>query len=361
MAEKPISRDAVYSANPTVRISGKEYPMVTELIQSMEMTEAEGGMSALELRVSNVASNDQNSASMAFEDNAILKLGAQIAVYAGDQNAPQEIFRGAITGLEADFPENAPPELVVLAEDVFQQARMARRTKVWDTTSIADIAKNVATQINLTPVITGLTDSIGVEVQFNESDLAFLRRLLVRYDSDMQVVGGELHVSPRKDVSRGNIELDFGGQLRKARVTADLAHQVTAVTVSGWDYKVGNRVSSTSNGVNLQPGKGRNGAQILQDTLCERSEHVGDLAVRTQSEAKALADAIFDKRARPFVTVECTAEGNPALRVGTEVNLTGLGGRFSNTYYVVRACHKYDLTHGYKTEFEAECAFLGVA
>jgi len=131
MAEQPRSTDAVYAAAPTVRIDGQEYPKVTELMLALEMTEQEGGMSALELRMSNVASLDDNTSDLAFEDDSILKLGAQITIYSGDRNAPQEIFRGKITGLEAEFPETQAPELVVLAEDVFQQARMARRTKVW--------------------------------------------------------------------------------------------------------------------------------------------------------------------------------------------------------------------------------------
>jgi phage protein D len=57
--------------------------------------------------------------------------------------------------------------------------------------------------------------------------------------------------------------------------------------------------------------------------------------------------------------VEGTAEGNPQIRVGTHVELTGLGDRFSNTYYVTRACHRYDLANGYETDFEAECAYWG--
>src|SRR5436190_18380423 len=150
MSEQPRSQDAVYTAAPTVRINGQEYPKVTELMLALEMTEQEGGMSALELRVSNIASLDDNSSDFAFEDDKILKLGAQIAIYGGDRNAPQEIFRGKITGLEAEFPDSAPPELVVLAEDVFQQARMARRTKLWQNSSIADIARSVASQLNLT-------------------------------------------------------------------------------------------------------------------------------------------------------------------------------------------------------------------
>ena len=155
------------------------------------------------------------------------------------------------------------------------------------------IASQVASQLNLNPVITGLTDTIGTEVQLNESDLAFLRRLLTRYDADMQVVGRDLQVSPRKDVSRGNVELSFTGQLRRARVIADLAHQVTAVTVSGWDYKQGQKVNTSSTGTNLQPGDGRAGASILHDTLGERSEHIGDAAIADQAEAQAL-DSLAD-------------------------------------------------------------------
>jgi phage protein D len=45
--------------------------------------------------------------------------------------------------------------------------------------------------------------------------------------------------------------------------------------------------------------------------------------------------------------------------VGTNVKLSGMGQRFDNTYYVVRACHRYDLTRGYETDFEAESAFWG--
>ena len=64
----------------------------------------------------------------------------------------------------------------MLAEDAFQQARMARRTKVWDNVTISDVATQLASQVSLQPKITGLTDNIGVQVQLNESDLAFLRR-----------------------------------------------------------------------------------------------------------------------------------------------------------------------------------------
>jgi phage protein D len=88
---------------------------------------------------------------------------------------------------------------------------------------------------------------------------------------------------------------------------------------------------------------------------------VRDLAVMDAGEAQALADAAFDRRARRFVLVEGTAEGNSALRVGTHLKLVGLSPRWDNTYYVVRATHRFDSEQGYRTDFEAECAFLGVS
>jgi phage protein D len=180
-----------------------------------------------------------------------------------------------------------------------------------------------------------------------------------RYDGDVQVVGDELHVSPRADVRRGAVELQLFSQLSRIRVLADLAHQVTGTSVTGWDARAGQRVSAQSSGAHLGPGSGRSGAQILRDALASRTEHVGQFAVSTDSEARALADAAFDQRARRFVRVEGSAVGNPALRVGTHVSLSGVSPRFDNTYYVVRARHRFDARHGYQTQFEAECAYLG--
>lgn len=359
MSERPISPSAVYSARPTVQIDQQSYAKVAELLIGMDVTEQEGGLSTLQLRLSNVASNPSGGASFAFEDGAIVTLGKSITVYAGPVSAPMEIFRGVITGVEAEFREEGPPELLVSAEDAAQQARMARRTKTYDELSLADLAQTVADRLGLQPMVTGFTDRVGTWVQFNESDLAFLRRVLERYDGDVQVVGSELHVSPRQEVRRGAVELRMHSQLRGVRVVADLAHQTTKVTVAGWDVVQGSRLTAESTGAHQGPGEGSTGAEWLSRASIERTEHIGHAAVRTQDEAQALVDSVFDQRARRFVCLEGMADGNPAIRVGTHVTISEIGPRFSNTYYVTRASHRYDLEVGYRTQFEAECVYWG--
>lgn len=359
MPETPLSHETLYAAQPTIRVNGAEQARLGALLLAMEMEEQEDGLSRLELKFSNIASNPEGGAEFAFEDERAFKLGDQIAIYAGDHSGPQEIFSGRISALEAGFYDDASPTLTLLAEDKLQAARMKRRTKTHDNLTIASLAQAIAGDLGLTPQVSGLSDSLGTQVQLNESDLAFLRRLLARNDGDLQVVGDELHVSPRGEVRRGNVELRLNGQLRRATILADLAHQVTEVTVTGWDTAQGARITGRSTGSHRGPGAGRTGAELLSTALNARSHAISHLAVNTDAEARALADAAFDERQRRFVTVRGTAEGNPALRVGTHVTLTGLGPRFSNTYYVVRASHRYDLEHGYETDFTAEGAFLG--
>jgi len=359
MSERALSSRPVYSARPTVRIDGRASDKVTQLLGTMRITESEGGMSSLELGLDNTARTDDGRTDLAFEDESLLRFGTAISIHAGDENAPQEIFRGLVTGLEAGFEGAAGPELLLLAEDALQRARLARRTQVHVDTSLATLARELAARIGMRAVVDGLDEPLGLQVQLNESDLAFLRRLLASRDGDLQVVGEELHVSARKGVRRGTQELTLYSQLRRARVIVDLAHQATEVTVTGWNALTGGKVSGSGSGTNLGPGAGRKGADVLRSALGARSEHLGDLCAMTDAEARALAEAAFDQRARRFVCVEGTAEGNPALRVGTHVTLRGLGRRYDNTYYVVRAHHRYDLTRGYETDFEAECAFLG--
>lgn len=357
MTEADLSPDLRYRARPTIRVGDREVTTLSEQMVSFTVRENEGGLSALELRLNNFS----DAGGFQFEDERDLRLGTALSIYSGDEREPREVFRGVVSALEAEFPESGPAQLLVLAEDALQRARLTRRTAVHDNVTVSRLVSTVASELGLTPVVTGLADNLGTQVQLNESNLAFLRRLLARNDADVQAVGTELHVSPRADVQRGVLELALRGQLRGARFRVDLADQVTEVTTSGWDPSRGERIAGSSSGSRLGPGSGRTGAATVQDVFGTRSEHVAHPAILNSEEAGALATSAFHERARRFVVLEGRAEGNPRIRVGTHVRVTGASNRFNNTYYVVRACHRYDQLTGYVTEFEAECAFLGAA
>jgi phage protein D len=221
--------------------------------------------------------------------------------------------------------------------------------------------QEIAGGLNLTPVTSGIDSTIGSEIQLNESDLHFLRRLLARYDADLQVVGTELHATPRTQAQRDTIELDMNSQLHEVRILADLAHQVTQVTATGWDFNQGQTVSATSQTTTLGPGSGQTGKYWMQQAFSARSEQLAHYATLNTSDAQALVDAEYAQRARRFVVARGVAEGNPKLRVGSTLTLTGLGPRFSNTYYATATVHQFDTEGGYRTEFTAECAYLGGA
>jgi phage protein D len=352
--------DPIYQARPTLRFGGEPDVRASNLVESMMMEEGEGGLRALELELSNWVSTRDGGAEPAFDDGSVMRLGADIEVYSGEVDRPRELFRGVITAIEQVFQRGQPPLLRLCAEDALLAARLARRSRVYTDQSPADIVNTIAGELGLQAVVTALAGPVQTWSQIDETDLAFLRRLLARFDADLQVVGRELHVSPRADVERGRVSLDVDSDLHRISVCADLAEQVTAVQTRGWDAAAGSVVrAEVEQGSNLGPGSGRDGATVLRDAIGERADNLGHCAVHSQEQAQALAEAAFDHRARRFVRANGVTEGNPNLRVGTRLTLTGLGTRFDNDYYVVSSRHIYDLQDGYRTEFSAECAYLG--
>lgn len=355
----PTNPPLTYVARPTVRLNGAEHERMAGLITSMVMSEQEGGLSSLELRLSNSASLTTGAAEYAFDADGELELGAAIVIGAGDSSAPAEIFRGIVTGIEGIFDSDGPPELVVLAEDALQKARCRRRTRVFENQSLADIASTIARDHGLSPQVDGCTQDFGTQVQLNETDLGFLRRLLARVDADLQIVGSELQVAARGDVRRGELELALGGELKRARILSDLAHQITRSTAKGWDVSNGEVVTGEGADNAPGPGTGTRGGELLTDALGERHHHTCHLFSGTQAEADAIATTVRNRRTRKFLRIQGVTTGTPAMRVGTHVRVSGVSEWFSNTYYVTSVRHLFDLTHGYRTEFDGQCAFLG--
>ena len=351
---------SIVSTRPTLRIDGQDYPLISANITLMLMREQTGGLSSLEVQVTDWLSPPGGQPGYGATSGSPLKLGAKIKAYVGPTNSPQEIFDGMITAIEGEVGPEAPPAFTILAEDGLWKARRSRKSATFESMSPADVAKKIASANGLTPQVgDGLDQPVRTWTQMNESDLAFLRRVLEGIDADLQVVDQNLQVMPFARDKRTTVDLNYGDTLVRARITADLAEQATEVRVGSFDPATGQAVVGTASDGEYGPGQGRKGQEFVQTALGTVREHVGVRQPMAQGEADKLAKAMFGRRARRFVRVDGTAQGDGTIRVGSWVKLGGVNPFFANQYVVTEATHRYDLAGGYLTDFLAEGAFLG--
>jgi len=195
--------------------------------------------------------------------------------------------------------------------------------------------------------------------QWNQSDLAFLRARARLIQAEVWLTGETLHFATRGNRNGTTITLIQGDELLEVRIRADLAHQRTAVRVSGYDARDRDRIEEEAGGdvVQAEISSGRTGPQVLERAFGARVSRVVRDAPLVAAEARAWARAELRRRARAFVTVTGTTNGTPDMVVGSVLTLDRVGKPFNGGgYYVTRVCHAYDLTDGFRTHFDAERA-----
>ena len=74
--------------------------------------------------------------------------------------------------------------------------------------------------------------------------------------------------------------------------------------------------------------------------------------VTSQAEADQIARGLFNRAALELIIGEGACDGRAELRAGKVIGLRGLGKRFSGSYYVTRAIHRYTADRGYETRFQ---------
>jgi phage protein D len=271
------------------------------------------------------------------------------------------LFEGRIMALEGHFGDGRPPEITVLAEDRLQDLRMTRRTRTFSDMSDADVFRQIANEHGLTPTIAVNGPTHKVLAQVNQSDLAFLRERARAIDAELWMEGKTLNVKGRSQRNGGTLQLRYGNQLREFSVLADLARQHTSIYVNGWDVadKQALTHEATDALLNGELNGDLSGASILASAIGQRKEALAHTVPLTSQETQAEAEAYFRMQARRFVTGRGIAETDARLRVGTYVELQGLGSLFSGKYYLCEAQVLFDRSNGLRTEFAAERPGMG--
>ena len=346
---------ALRVARPTLSVDGQSRHTLGEGLLGLEIVEDTLGLYRCEATFGNWGPKD-NRIGFLYFDRGLLEFGKSFGVKLG----ADAIFDGRITALEARFPEGRPPEMTVLAEDRFQDLRMARRTRTFADVNDADVMRQIAGEHGLETSVDVHGPTYEVLAQVNQSDLAFLRDRARTVNAELWLDGRTLNVKTRGSRAGATLEMTLGRDLREFVVLADLANQRTSVTVSGWDVGAKQAISfeASESSVQGELNGHTGGASVLSQVLGARKESIAHTVPLNSQEAQSEAEGLFRAIARRFLVCRGTAEASPGLRVGALVDLRGLGPLFSGKYYVSETRTVFD-SAGLRMEFVGERPGLG--
>lgn len=290
---------------------------------------------------------------------SLLTFGAEVEVCLGygDAKSVPVAVSGMITEINTSFPDGGAPELAVSGYDHGFALTIGKNTRTWTKARDSDAAHEIASFNNLNATIETTKEQHAQIEQNQESDWEFLKKLADRNHFELYVDERRtLHFAPPNDKATAVVRLDYGEGLLSFKPEANLAGQIAAVEVYGWDPKAKKAIIGRAGAGEESGLAGKSAGQYLNAFVRDPKKRP-TLRLRqpvfTQAEADERAKAALNERAKQFLTGEGESIGLPEVRPDRNIELAKLGAPFSKTYYVQQATHKIDGS-GYRTRFKVK-------
>ena len=349
----------LYSARPEFAIDGEDSPDLAEGLLALAVHEDVSGLFSCEAVFGNWGTHS-GAVEFLYFDRQVFDFGRELTITMGSGDRSAQVFQGRVSGLEGRFPQQRPPELLVMAEDRFQDLRMVRRTRSFENVTLDDLVSEITSDHGLQSDVDVDSPTFLTIAQVNQSDLAFLRERARAVDAEIWMDGDTLHAQARRRRRTAEVTLTYGQSLHECAFNADLTHQRTKLLVSGWDVSSREGIDEEADksvlGAELE---GLSGAELLESAFGAREDRLVHCVPQSTTEARSLAETEFKRLARSFVSGRAVAEGDARIRAGAKVTLRGLGPLFDGAFYVTDARHTFDATYGYRTHFSAERPWMG--
>lgn len=352
-----------YAPNYKIEVEGRELdPDSKGDLLEVKVTMDLKDLTHFDLNINNW---DDKKLAFKYSDTGTFDIGNRVHVQMGYAGDLKSMVQGVITSLSPRFPESGPPTLSVGGQDnlVKLKDRKPKEGEQKQFVNMADwqIVQVIAQRNSLVPKVKQQGETHDIVVQKNQDDLAFVKERATRMDFDCFIgidpdTGKDaLYFQPPTDTRDSSTVrvyvFEWGKSLINFTPTLSLNKQVGRVTVRGWDPATKAVIKYTA-GTNDLPttGSGENGPSAIQTKLADREDIVVDRVVTSQQEARDLAISLLRERAYSYITGTGQTIGLPDLRPGDNVELVGLGKRFSGTYYVLKVEHALG-SNGYLTNF----------
>jgi phage protein D len=281
-------------------------------------------------------------------DEHPFEVGAPLEVRLGatEDLSASPLFKGEIVTLEAEF-RSGSMQLTVRAYDRSHRLMRSRHTRTFQNMTASDIVTKVLKKAGFTPTCEASGAVHEFVQQTNENDWDFIWRLADRIGFEL-LCDGEKAKFGRPDTAPQPVELIWGETLRtfSPRVTA--VQQVEEVTVHAHDPKTKKTLEGRASSPNQVARIGIDRGGVAK-AFGEAKMHVATEPVKTTGEANTLAQAGLDRVANAYISAEGVTFGNPDIKAGGFVKVSGVGTKFGGTYRVATSTHILGRT--YETRF----------
>ena len=255
------------SSAPVFEVEGRVVGELARDLMRLEVEEDTAGLKTLTARLlAHGPEPGSSEEAQLYLDGATLDFGKPLAVSIGPDHGARTIFRGFVSALEAKFQEEQEPEVVLFAEDQFMKLRMTRRSKSYEDVTDAQIAEAIAAEHGFN--VDADADGPGYDVvqQWNMSDLAFLRQRARLIQAELWFQEDTLHFKTREKRTGTELTLVQGNHIIHLEARADLAHQRTAVRVSGYDANQRDVIDEQAGpeAIDAEVAGGRTGLSIVE-------------------------------------------------------------------------------------------------
>ncbi|WP_329215716.1 phage baseplate assembly protein V [Streptomyces sp. NBC_01485] len=322
-------------------------------------------------------------------DKADLQIGTRVQVRVGSGPGSRLVV-GEVTAIEGYY-RGTVGRTVVRGYDLCHRLQRARRTRSFDDATDSDIALRIAREARLPVGEISATETVHAHLlQCNQSDWEFLAQRARETGFEFGMSDGRFYfrkASTPADSHKGLPELTMPGSLLSFEPRVTAGNLAPEVEVRVWDPLRATLLAAPStptssatapterpqsltevaalfsaaadgplgavaaDGQGLQPGEGLAAGEGLGPPPSPTAHVVGTVPV---ADAEAASAALAASVGGTFAEAEGDAMGDPAIRAGASVKVSGIPGRFPAVWLVTRARHVFDLAeNGYHTEFAA--------
>ncbi len=293
---------------------------------------------------------DSDGAPFQSLDDSMFKIGAQLEVKLGatEETVTQTLFKGEIVTVEPEFHAGSVA-MVVRAYDKTHRMMRTRKQRTFIQMSTSDIVRKICGEFGLSAKVTSSSFIHECMYQHNETDFDFIQRLGGRIGFEF-IVDANTAVFAPPSPDGETIELTYPDDLHTFRPRITAVQQVQKVNVRGFDFKGKRQVMASSGAITQVTSAGITRQQVAGKFPGAVLE-IGGQSFNKQDEAQAMATATLDQLANAYLGAEGSCFGNPKIKAGALLKITGVGRNYSGTYRVAKATHVIRGGSGYVTSF----------